>query len=209
MGVEMNRFASRTHELQMVSTGFGQRLSAAMCYLLCTLGALLMGLSFSGQPTFAREPGMLDAPGAEQTVGEKLVAHLYFKDPHSDFLNAENRILTWRKDPVERGTALVHALLDGPLKGLIPTLPKDTRLRALYITGDGIAYVDLSREISKGHPGGCHTEMLTIYSLVNTLILNVPEINAVKLLLEGDESFTLAGHLDIRYPLTANMLLVR
>jgi hypothetical protein len=48
-----------------------------------------------------------------------------------------------------------------------------------------------------------------VYSIVNSLILNVTDIEAVKILIEGQESITLAGHIDLQQPLKANMLLIR
>jgi len=41
------------------------------------------------------------------------------------------------------------------------------------------------------------------------LILNIPEIDAVKILIDGRDAMTLAGHIDLRFPFKANMLLVR
>jgi hypothetical protein len=37
----------------------------------------------------------------------------------------------------------------------------------------------------------------------------VPEVEAVKILINGDESATLAGHIDLQVPVKANMLLIR
>ena len=34
-------------------------------------------------------------------------------------------------------------------------------------------------------------------------------VEAVKILIDGQEETTLAGHIDLRYPFTANMLLIR
>jgi hypothetical protein len=45
--------------------------------------------------------------------------------------------------------------------------------------------------------------------MVNTLALNIPEIEAVKILIEGREAKTLAGHIDIRRPFRANMLMIK
>ena len=92
---------------------------------------------------------------------------------------------------------------------LNPTIPKETTLKALYITGNGTAYVDFSGEIRTHHPGGVKNEMLTLYSIVNTLILNISDIRNVKILIDGHESDTLNGHIDIRFPINANMLLIR
>jgi hypothetical protein len=67
----------------------------------------------------------------------------------------------------------------------------------------------MSKEIKEKHPGGSRSELMTIYTIVNSLILNIPEIDAVKILIEGCESMTLAGHIDTRFPFKANMLLIR
>jgi len=40
---------------------------------------------------------------------------------------------------------------------------------------------------------------------VNALALNVPEINAVQIMINGSEVDTLAGHIDLRQPLEPNM----
>ena len=51
--------------------------------------------------------------------------------------------------------------------------------------------------------------MLTIYSIVNTLVLNMEEIRWVKLLIGGQEAATLAGHVDLSHLFNADMLWVR
>ena len=50
---------------------------------------------------------------------------------------------------------------------------------------------------------------MTVFSVVNSLVLNMPDVDAVKILIDGREETTLVGHVDLRYPLTANMLLIR
>ena len=69
--------------------------------------------------------------------------------------------------------------------------------------------MDLAAGIGDLHPGGIKSELLTIYSIANSLILNVPEVEAVKILVNGNETATLAGHIDLQVPLKANMLLIR
>lgn len=140
---------------------------------------------------------------------EKSVVHLYFADRENRFLIAEDRAVLHSDEPAELGRIIIKELIAGPREGLMQTIPAGTNLRAFYITQDGTAYVDLTREITEEHPGGVKSEILTIYSIVNTLILNIPEINAVKILIGGGESPTLTGHIDLRLPFKANMLLIR
>jgi hypothetical protein len=40
-----------------------------------------------------------------------------------------------------------------------------------------------------------------VYALVNALTVNLPEVEAVQILVDGKEVDTLAGHLDLREPL--------
>jgi hypothetical protein len=39
--------------------------------------------------------------------------------------------------------------------------------------------------------------------------LNIPEIDRVKILIGGGDTMTLAGHIDLRFPFKANMLMIR
>ncbi|MBL7178636.1 MAG: GerMN domain-containing protein [Desulfobacterales bacterium] len=135
------------------------------------------------------------------------VVHLYFSDKENSYLTAEEQNLVHSNNPAEFGQTIIEALIQGPREGLMRTIPAGTILRALYVTSDGIAYVDLT--LKDAHPGGIQTELMTIYSIVNSLILNISGINAVKILIDGRESMTLAGHVDLRFPFKANMLLIR
>jgi len=74
---------------------------------------------------------------------------------------------------------------------------KDLELRALYIDPSGTAVVDLSPAGAKDLAGSAWDELLTIYALANTLIQNFPEVRQVRLLVDGRESPTLAGHVDL------------
>jgi spore germination protein GerM len=87
---------------------------------------------------------------------------------------------------------------------MVTAIPAGTTLRALFIDAQGTAYVDLSREVSTGHPGGVNAELLTVYTIVEALTTNLPAVNSVQVLVDGKEVDTLAGHVDIRRPLPRN-----
>ncbi|MFH0730138.1 MAG: GerMN domain-containing protein [Pseudomonadota bacterium] len=139
----------------------------------------------------------------------QMTAHLYFATTDHTFLTAEERILPRENDPAEVGKSIVEALIEGPKRDLMRTLPKETVLKSVYVTEEGTAYVDFSDAIRKHHPGGVRMETVSIYSIVNSLILNIDRIKAVKLLIGGREAQTLAGHIDSRFPFSANMLIIR
>ena len=146
---------------------------------------------------------------AAPTQNGKVVLHLYFADQEGVYLTAEDRVVAQQDDAKMLGPVIVEALIGGPRKALVSTIPQGTSLRAFYVVENGTAYVDLSKEVRENHPGGARSELMTIYSLVNSIVLNLPEVNAVKILIDGQEETTLAGHIDLRYPFKANMLMIR
>jgi len=170
---------------------------------VCT-ALLNMPLTSSAEDKFKQNVQTTDTQNSD-----KFVVHLYFSDKSNSFLTAEERNLFHPDKPVEFAKIIIEALIDGPRKGHMRTIPAGTTIRALYVTRDGTAYVDISNTIKDSHPGGIKTELFTIYSIVNSLILNIPEIDAVKILIGGRESMTLAGHIDLSFPFKANMLLIR
>ena len=88
-------------------------------------------------------------------------------------------------------------------------MPPGTALRAVYLTERGDAYVDLSGEAVTAHPGGTLSELLTVYTIVNALTVNLPAVTAVQVLVDGKEVDTLSGHVDLRRPLVKNLTWVQ
>ncbi|MGD9044551.1 MAG: GerMN domain-containing protein [Desulfobacterales bacterium] len=169
------------------------------------LGLIVLRSAESPGPEKSAEPSRPLTLKPSQTT----LAHLYFADKEGHFLIAEERILKHPENPAFFARSIVEALIQGPQKGLIRTIPADTRVRAIYVTREGVCYVDLTADIADQHPGGIQSELFSVYSIVNSVVLNVPEVEAVKILISGDESATLAGHIDLQVPVKANMLLIR
>lgn len=139
----------------------------------------------------------------------KSVISLYFADTDNAFLKSEQRSISRPADPAAFGRVIIESLIEGPGDELVRTIPGEASLKAFYITKDGSAYADFTAAIRDRHPGGSSSELLTVYSIVNSLIMNIPEIKRVKILIEGRESMTLAGHIDLRFPLKINTALVK
>ncbi|GAJ20538.1 unnamed protein product, partial [marine sediment metagenome] len=60
----------------------------------------------------------------------------------------------------------VIELIKGPESSdFYRTIPEGTQVNEVYIADD-IAYLDLSEEIFKNHPGGSSGELMTVYSIV-------------------------------------------
>lgn len=94
----------------------------------------------------------------------------------------------------------LDALLSGPLVGdYEEALPESTTLNGVRLEGT-TAVVDLSRGFATDLPSGSSAEMLAVYSIVDTICVNYPQISRVKLTVEGNASSVL-GHLDLSEPL--------
>ncbi len=141
--------------------------------------------------------------GEPTVTGEKQKAKLYFSDPNERFLIQEDRYITKSDSPEGTVKALVKALIDGPNGDLIETFPKETVLRNVKIK-EGVAYIDFGRNLIELHPGGSASEMMTIYSLTNTVITNIPSVKKVKILIDGKSVETIKGHIDTSKPFPLN-----
>ena len=106
----------------------------------------------------------------------------------------------------DRARQLVEHLIAGiGEEGLYGRLPEGTRLNQVFVSEDGTAYLDFNSALSDNHPGGVLPEQASIYSIVNSLSYNVPEIERVKILIGGVEKETLAGHCLLLLPLPADL----
>lgn len=134
---------------------------------------------------------------------------LFFADSQAHYLVEEVRKVNAKGSPDDQARNLIKALISGPHEELVPTLPPETSLRGLSIDNYGTAHCDFSIELIRGHPGGSSAEIMTIYSVVNSLVFNFPQIKRVKILIEGKERDTLVGHISIKEPLEADLKLIR
>ena len=131
------------------------------------------------------------APGEPQTVS------LFFPVPGEGMLRREDRTLTLVSATPDRVRQILMALREGSREGLEGAIPAETEIRAVYLAPDGIAYVDFDETFERAVSPGIGSETLTIYAIVNTLAVNLPSIQQVRILLEGREAETLAGHADL------------
>lgn len=142
-------------------------------------------------------------------VSEKRVVTLYFSDPEGEYLIGEKRKILKRDEAKEEAKETIIELIKGPKGKLIPTLPSRTKLLNLQLDQEKVAKVNFDQALIKDHPGGSSAEMMTLYSIVNSLTLNFPQIKRVQILVEGREIETIAGHLALKKPVSPNPDLIR
>ena len=134
-------------------------------------------------------------------------ATLCFGDENSDYLIKEYRKMITSVNSKEKARALLEELIVGPRAKGLRTIPADVRLRGVHDEGD-ILTVDFSQDLITKHPGGSSSEMMTIFSIVNTVTINLPEYKRVRLFVEGRPIDTIAGHIDCKEPIAPQLGLV-
>lgn len=176
--------------------------------LVVTLGLLAWGVTVA----LERLAGPAAAPPATAAPPPTPTAHItatvFYGSPDGQMLVPVRREVELADGVVAQGRRILEAQLAAPPAGQISVIPPGTQLRAFYVTERGDAFVDLSQQISTAHPGGSMTELLTVYALVNAVTANLPAVERVQLLVEGREVDTIAGHVDVRRPLTRDASLV-
>ena len=145
------------------------------------------------------------APAPPAPPGRKIKARLFYVSDDGTRLTGVEREIAYGEGPLEQAREIISAQIAPVTEPLVTAIPPGTKLRALFMTEGGDAYVDLSRELTAAHTGGTLDEMLTVYTIVNALTANLPAITSVQLLVEGKEVETLSGHIDLRRPLSKNL----
>ncbi len=187
----------------------GDRIAALVALVLVAIGlawVLFVGLPRRYGASGAARVAVAATPApAPSPVGRKIKARLYYVSDDGSRLTAAEREVAYGEGTVEQARQIVEAQIAPASEPLVSAIPTGTKLRSLFVTDRGAAFVDLSREMATAHSGGSQDELLTVYTIVNALTENLPAVKAVQILVDGKEVETLAGHVDLRRPLAKNL----
>jgi len=151
-------------------------------------------------------PPVAEGPAAE--AGRRISVRLYFEAPDREGLLPEEREVAFSADLPRQLRTVLEELAKGSTTGLVSTLPAGTRVLEVFVQARGVAWVDLSSEATSGLPGGSKAEMLTVYSIVNTIVTNFPAVSRVRIVVNDQPVTSLGGHVDLSRPLPPDMTLV-
>jgi hypothetical protein len=135
----------------------------------------------------------------------RIKAILYFASEDGMRLVPAEAEVPLAEGAVAQARSIVEAQLSAQAPApLLSTIPKGAALRGIFISQRNEAFVDLDPAIRSAHPGGTLQELMTVYTIVNVLLTNLPNLREVQILIGGQEVDTLAGHVDLRRPLRKN-----
>jgi spore germination protein GerM len=179
------------------------------CLTICGLGA------GANQDTIVQsdlDPDNLKSDRLNQKIVNARLfdGFLYFADPGKGVLKALPKQFPSNLNSHELGQDILGALMAGPPNSdLASTFPTDTKVIALFISEEGRAWVDLGIPDGRLKNMDTVSEILAIYSIVNSLALNISGVKQVKLLVNGSDVATLGGHVSLNYFYKPNMLIVK
>ena len=136
---------------------------------------------------------------APLTNGPPTPVTLYIASDSDGTLRRTQVNVTLPPERTERDRAVLRALFGEYLQSSSPhPIGEGADVRDVYLLGDDTAVVDTNAAFADAHPSGVLAEELTVASIVVTLNANDSKIERVKILVNGQERETLAGHADLR-----------
>ena len=195
--------AVRTH----LKTKQTQQIATSTATFAITIAILVILISCDSKQT---EPTPVPPPSpivfAEPAETQVQKCTLFFFDINSLRLAGEEWELDLSQDVTERLKQTITALLSDSISGLYQIIPKGTLLYEVYVDEQSTAYLDFSHHLKDGHIGGTTSEALTVAAILRTVKVNFSdEIRKVQILIEGLETDTIGGHVDISKPLRLSL----
>ena len=165
-----------------------------------SLAALVMGFFAGRERRLARQPetAAYSRPVAPPPSGatEQVTLYVAYDDP--GVLLPQVSVIPLAGGRQQRAEELLHALMDIYMAKSSPhPFGPGADVRNVYLVDPSLAVIDLNSTFAGGHRSGILVEELTVVSLVETLTSNIPGITRVKILVNGKEQDTLAGHADL------------
>ena len=175
-----------------------QLLFAVVVLLIGALGLFVYALRMRGRvsqvPTTAEDLRPVAPPVAGAT--ERVALFIAWDD--AGVLHPQPATIPLPSNRQQRAEELLRALVRAYQDKNSPhPIPPGSDIRSVYLVDPGLAVIDLNAAFANGHRSGVLEEELTVTSLIQTLAANVPGILKVKILVDGKERDTLAGHADL------------
>ncbi|WP_317855778.1 GerMN domain-containing protein [Chakrabartyella piscis] len=130
---------------------------------------------------------------------EYAILKLYFANEDKSDLVMEDRVVEVIANQAKE-LSILEQLIAGPREeSYTSVIPDGTKILDVATTSDGICYVNLSQEFVANHAGDAAGELLTIYSIVNSLA-ELDSVQKIQFLIEGEKMDVYKGHVDFGTP---------
>ena len=123
-------------------------------------------------------------------------------------LTPELREFKEKLPTTELSKFILSELSKGPKQGYFePVIPSETEIRGVYLVKDQLV-VDFSKILIEKFDGGLTSELLAVYAIVNSIILNCEGVESVKILVDGKTEDVFHKYIDISSQLSENLAII-
>jgi Sporulation and spore germination len=183
---------------------------AVVVFAVALMTGLSSLLSRPAPGAAAVDPVVTTAPQTTAPAVPKIKATLYFASEDGLHLVPSEREVPLAEGVVAQARSILEAQLSAEAQEpLVSTIPQGAALRGIFVSDRNEVFVDLEPAIRTAHPGGTMRELMTVYTIVNAVLTNLPTLQEVQILIGGQEADTLAGHVDLRRPLRKDSSLIQ
>jgi hypothetical protein len=139
-----------------------------------------------------------ERPLAPPVTGPKQAVTLLVAHDDDGSLRQQAVSVALPEEPGARAREILRTLLSVYLDKNSPhPLGAGADVKDVFVIKGATAVVDVNAAFADEHRSGIQVEELTLDSVAETLATNMPGITGVKILVEGKERETLAGHADL------------
>ena len=166
--------------------------------LAAVLGMSIYAWHMRGRAAATPAASVNTAPVARTVAGATERVTLFVAYDDIGVLHAQSAQIPMPSVRQQRAEEVLRALIALYLDKSSPhPLPPGSDIRSVYLVDPGLAVIDVNAAFADGHRSGVLAEELTVVSLIQTLSANIPGILKVKILVEGKQRDSLAGHADL------------
>jgi len=166
--------------------------------LTAVLGMSLYAWHMRGRAAATPVPSLDSGPVVAPVAGNTERVTLFVAYDDIEVLRSQSAQIPMPSVRQQRAEEVLRALIALYLDKSSPhPIPPGSDIRSVYLVDPGLAVIDVNAAFADGHRSGVLAEELTITSLIQTLSENIPGILKVKILVEGRQRDTLAGHADL------------
>ncbi len=166
--------------------------------VLLLIAVLALGMYVVQLVRHARQipaPAADNRPIAPPTAGTMTPVILFVANDDDGTLRRRDVTVALPADREKRARDILRALVTQyQERTSTHALGPGADVNEVYLVDDNLAVVDTNAVFADGHRSGILVEELTLASMAQTLAANLPGITRMKVLVDGKERATLAGH---------------
>ena len=176
--------------------------------LVAVLGMALYGLHLRTQALQLHASAITDTrPIAPPVSGPIQHVTIFLPDDSSGALFRREITATLPEEPTLRAREIVHVLLTKwQEKDSLHPISNAADVNAVFLLNNNrTAIIDMNGAFADQHRSGVLVEELTLASIARTIGVNLPGVSEMRIVIDGKERETLAGHADLTDTYNTNL----